>query len=186
MAFTVTGGIVMASARRRGCSATKTAMIRSLVLALGSAVLAWGAVAVRADVIMLRGGGQVQGKVVPDAQDKDRVQVWLPRGKNPLSFRKQQILEVIPEASPLDDYVLKRDKVAATAQAQYDLGAWCDHNKLSDLARVHYQAAVNIDKSFGPAQVKLGRVSRRRLADQGRTERRPGSGQVQGAVDYER
>ncbi len=156
-AFTVTGGIVMARARRRGSSVTATA-IRSLVLLFGSLALALCVCGVRADVIMLRGGGQVQGKVVADAKDNDRVQVWLPRGKKPLSFHKQQILEVIPQASPLDGYVLKRDKAAGTAQAQYDLGAWCDQNKLSDLARLHYEEAVHVDKSFGPAQVKLGRV----------------------------
>ena len=93
------------------------------------------AVIAHADVIVLRGGGQIQGKVVPDPQQKDRVQVWLLQGRKPLSFQKQQILEVIPKASPLDGYVLKLGKTAETAQAQYDLGAWCDQNKLTDLAR---------------------------------------------------
>ena len=94
---------------------------------------------------------------------------------------------MIPKASPLDDYVVKRDKVAATAQAQYDLGAWCDQNKLSDLARVHYEAAVNLDKSFGPAQVKLGHVYHDGAwLTRDELNARPGSGQVQGTVDYQR
>ena len=58
----------------------------------------------RSDTIMLRGGGQVEGKVVPDPKDKDRVQVWLLKGRKPLSFRKGQILEVISKASALDEY----------------------------------------------------------------------------------
>ena len=170
----------MARARRRGCSA-RAAAIRSLVLGFGSMALALGVCGVRADEIMLRGGGQVQGKVVPDAKDKERVQVWLLQGRKPLSFRKQQILDVIPKASPLDDYVLKRDKAAGSAQAQYDLGAWCDQNKLSDLARLHYEAAVNVDKSFGPAQVKLGRVFHDGAwLTKDELSLRPGLGQVQG------
>jgi hypothetical protein len=35
----------------------------------------------RSDTIMLRGGGQVEGKVLPDPKDKDKVQVWLLKGR---------------------------------------------------------------------------------------------------------
>jgi len=132
--------------------------IRALILGFGSIAFGLGPVIAHADVIVLRGGGQIQGKVVPDPQQKDRVQVWLLQGRKPLSFQKQQILEVIPKAGPLDGYVLKLGKTAETAEAQYDLGAWCDQNKLTDLARLHYEAAVKFDKSFEPAHRKLGHV----------------------------
>jgi hypothetical protein len=112
----------------------------------------------RADVILLRGGGQVEGKVVPDPGDKDKVQVWLLQGRKPLSFQKAKILEVIKKASPLDDYFVKQKKTAETAQAQYDLATWCEGNKLNDLARLHYEAALYIDRSFEPAHRKLGHV----------------------------
>jgi hypothetical protein len=132
--------------------------VRALILASGSILFGLGPVIAHADVIMLRGGGQIQGKVVPDPQQKDRVQVWLLQGRKPLSFQKQQILEVIPKAGPLDGYVIKLAKTSDTAEAQYDLGAWCDQNKLTDLARLHYEAAVKLDKSFEPAHLKLGHV----------------------------
>ena len=61
-------------------------------------VIAWKTTRARADVIELRGGGQVQGKVVPDPKNKDRVQVWLLKGRNPLSFHKGQIVRVIRQA----------------------------------------------------------------------------------------
>ena len=109
-------------------------------------------------MIVLRGGGQVQGKVVPDPGDKDRVQVWLLQGRKPLSLQKSRIVEVTPKASPLDDYIVKKKKTAETAQAQYDLGTWCEQNKLTDLARLHYEAALAVDKSFEPAHRKLGHV----------------------------
>ncbi len=109
-------------------------------------------------MIVLRGGGQVTGKVLPDPQNKDRVQVWLLQGRKPLSFLKSQIVEVTPKASPLDDYFEKLKKVAATAQAEFDLAMWCEQNKLTDLARLHYEAALVADKSFEPAHRKLGHV----------------------------
>ena len=129
-----------------------------LLSLLGSMALVVGASVARADVIVLRGGGQVTGKVVPDPQNKDRVQVWLLQGRKPLSLQKSQIVEVTPKASPLDDYFVKLKKVAATAQAQYDLGIWCEQNKLTDLAKLHYEAALVSDKSFEPAHRKLGHV----------------------------
>jgi len=111
-------------------------------------------------VITLRGGGQVQGKVVPDPNDKDRVQVLMMAGRKPLSLKKEQILDVTAKSSPLDDYIVKRKKAGNTAQAQYDLGAWCEQNKLVDLSRLHYEAALASDKSFEPAHKKLGHVYR--------------------------
>lgn len=126
---------------------------------VGMWVAAWCGILLtpaRADVIELRGGGQVQGKVVPDPKNKDRVQVLLFQGRHPLSFQKAQIVQVIPKASPLDDYVVKRAKAAATAEAQYQLGYWCDQNRLRDMAKIHYEQALAFDPDFGPAHEKLG------------------------------
>src|SRR5439155_3779427 len=112
----------------------------------------------RADRIVLRGGGQVRGKVLPDPKHADRVTVLTERGKTPLSVRKEQVVEVVAEPGPLDDYLTSRDATPATAQAQYDLGLWCERNKLRDLAEIHFGAAVALDDSFGPAHQKLGHV----------------------------
>jgi hypothetical protein len=110
---------------------------------------------------MLRGGGQVEGKVVPDPLHQDRVSVWLLQGRNPLSLEKSKVVDVIAKASALDDYVIKREKTGKTAKDQYNLGVWCDQNKLVDLARAHYEAAVSFDKSFEPAHKKLGHIFHR-------------------------
>ena len=112
----------------------------------------------RADRISLRGGGTLRGKVLPDPKFADRVLVLLERGKTPLSLGKRQLLGVVPEAGPLDDYLKKRDAAAATAQGQFDLGAWCGTHKLADLAEVHYEAALKLDAAFAPAHKKLGHV----------------------------
>lgn len=131
----------------------------SWVLGCAAAALA-ACAAARADVIVLRGGGEIQGKVITDPKRPDTVQVLLMSGRNPITFRKEQIVQVIAKASPLDDYLVKRDKVGPTAQAEFDLGAWCDQNKLTDLARLHYETALHYDQSFVPAHKKLGHVQR--------------------------
>jgi hypothetical protein len=149
--------MIMASARRR-LFVGKAKAGPALMALLGPVALVLGASMARADVIILRGGGQVTGKVVPDPQSKDRVLVWLLQGRKPLSFQKAQIVEVTPKASPLDDYFEKLKKTPATAQAQFDFGTWCDQNKLTDLGKLHYEAALVSDKSFEPAHRKLGHV----------------------------
>jgi hypothetical protein len=121
-------------------------------------VVAIACVAVRSDTIVLRGGGEIQGKVIADPRKPDTVQVLLLKGRNPLTFQKQQILQVIPKASPLDDYVVKKQQVSATATAEFELGLWCERNQLTDLARAHYEAAIEHDKMYEPARKKLGHV----------------------------
>ena len=80
------------------------------------------------------------------------------KGRKPLSFRKGQILEVVSKASALDDYFDKKKKAPETPQGQFDLGIWCEQNKLTDLAKLHFEGALAIDKSFEPAHKKLGHV----------------------------
>ena len=51
----------------------------------------------RADRIILRGGGQIRGKVLPDPDRPDRVIVLTETGKTPLTFQKPQIVRVVAE-----------------------------------------------------------------------------------------
>jgi hypothetical protein len=112
----------------------------------------------RADRIVLRGGGQIRGKVLPDPKHPDKVVVLTERGKTPLTFQKAQVLEIVPEPSALDDYLARRNATPTTAAARHELGLWCEEHKLKDLADLHYQEAVKLDKSFAPAHKKLGHV----------------------------
>jgi len=121
----------------------------------------WGFVVThdgRGDQIFLRGGGQIRGKVIPDSAHPDRVSVLRTTGKVPLSFQKPQIINVVAEPGPLDEYLVKRKKAAETASDQYDLGLWCEEHKLADLATIHYEAALKHDAAFAPAHQKLGHV----------------------------
>jgi len=120
----------------------------------------WALIApgLHADTIVLRGGGEIQGKLIVDPKTPQAVQVLLFRGRKPLTFQKAQILEVIPKPSALDGYVARKAKLDSTAQAQFELAEWCRANRLTDLAMVHYEAAVERNGSFEEAHKKLGHV----------------------------
>ena len=75
-----------------------------------------------------------------------------------MSFQKAQILQVTAEPSVLDEYLMRRDRLTSTAEANYELGLWCEEHKLKDLAELHFEAAVKHDKSYEPAHQKLGHV----------------------------
>lgn len=126
--------------------------------AFGLTVFVGTCVQVRSDTIELRGGGEIQGKVITSPGKPDTVQVLLLKGKNPLVFQSKQILKVTPKASPLDEYLVRKQQLSATAPAEFELGLWCEQNGLTDLARAHFEASIEHDKMFEPARKKLGHV----------------------------
>jgi hypothetical protein len=133
--------------------------MRCLVV-LGAAGLGWllAAAEGRADRIQLRGGGEVKGVVVKDPSHPQQVMVQTETGSKPVAFQKSQVVGVVRESGPLDEYFARRDKLDPTADAQYEFGLWCEQNKLAGLAQVHYQRAVELDKTHAGAHKKLGHV----------------------------
>ena len=99
----------------------------------------------RADRILLRGGGQVRGKLVADKAHPGRLVFLGEVGRTPLTFTKEQIVQVTPEKGPLDEYVALRERERPDAEAEYGLGTWCEEHKLADLALVHFEAATKLD-----------------------------------------
>ncbi|WP_435005756.1 HEAT repeat domain-containing protein [Tundrisphaera lichenicola] len=128
--------------------------------ALGAAGLTFQPGESRADRITLRGGGQVRGKLVADEVRPDVLVFVGEVGKTPIVFKKEQIVQVVAEQSPLDEYVIRRAKPRTTAELEYELGTWCEENELPDLARYHYEFALKRDSTFGPSHEKLGHVLR--------------------------
>src|SRR6516165_6564023 len=113
--------------------------------ACGIAMLAGACGRVMSDTIELRGGGEIQGKVITDPKKPDTIQVLLLKGRAPLVFQSKQILRVIPKASPLDEYLVRKQQLSATAPAEFELGLWCEKNGLPDLAKAHYESALEHD-----------------------------------------
>jgi hypothetical protein len=136
---------------------SRTARHLPTFLLLGLAIVGTGPAA-RADRITVRGGGHLKGKLIPDKAHPGQFLYIGEVGKTPMPFKKDQILQVIPEKSALDDYVVRLAQDRSTAEAEFELGAWCEQAKLADLAQVHYDRAVKLDSTFGPAHQKLGHV----------------------------
>jgi hypothetical protein len=120
--------------------------------------------AARADRIIVRNGPPIKGKAVVDELHPDQYLVFGERGKNPLVLKRDRVARIDPEPSILDEYVTRRKALAsasvgaAGAQAEYDLGLWCEGHKLPDLASAHFEASVKRDPAFGPGHKKLGHV----------------------------
>jgi len=108
-----------------------------------------------ADVVQLRGGGQVEGIVsridagkAPYAvvQVDDRIKVAIPESQ----------INRVAEAEKLAEY---REKVAATpaeAEQHYELARWCKQNLLNAQYRYHLQITVKLDPDHSRARTALG------------------------------
>jgi hypothetical protein len=112
----------------------------------------------RADRITLRGGGQVKGKLIPDRAHPGQMLLIGEVGKTPMVLKKDQVVQVTPEKSPLDEYVVLVAKDRPSAEAEYQLGVWCEDHNLKDLAQVHYDLTLKRDSTFEGAHRKLGHV----------------------------
>ena len=112
----------------------------------------------KADRIILRGGGQIRGKLIVEPTDPTHLTFVGEVGKKPIIYKKEQVVQVLPEKSALDDYVILRSNDRTTAEDEFQLGAWCEDHKLKDLAEVHFEAAIRKEPDYAPAHEKLGHV----------------------------
>lgn len=112
----------------------------------------------RADVFELTGGGKVEGVVLPNPADDGLVLIQTAKAKTPIKFRKEQIGKIVRKPSPLDEYLVLREQAGKDADANYDLGKWCEQQKFTGLATFHYEAAIAADPQHADAREKLGHV----------------------------
>lgn len=113
-----------------------------------------------ADRIRLRGGGEIQGVVLPTPPEAEEAEalVLTKTSSRPLEFRPEQILKVIPEEDELREYLDRREQERTTGEEEYQFGLWCDQNGLTGPAEIHYRNAIELDKDHAGAHKKLGHV----------------------------
>lgn len=111
-----------------------------------------------ADDVKLRGGGMLRGVVRPVEGQEGYVEIHTPKSSKPYVFRREQILQITPERTPLHAYFEQRDSIEETADAHYEFGLWCEENGLTGPATDHHRRAVELDENHEFAQKKLGRV----------------------------
>jgi hypothetical protein len=113
---------------------------------------------VQADEVKIRGGGTLRGAVVPIEDRPGYVEIYTASASRPYVFRRDQIEKIVPEASPMDEYLRRRATMEESADAHFELGLWCEEQGLSGPALVHHGRAVELDEQHALAQKKLGRV----------------------------
>jgi hypothetical protein len=118
-----------------------------------------------ADRIIVRNGSALKGKAIVDEAHPDQYLVFGEKGKTPIILKKERVVAIEPEPSVLDGYAERRKAFKASkasgttlAKEEFDLGIWCEQQKLRDLASVHFEGAVKRDPTFGPAHLKLGHI----------------------------
>lgn len=122
-------------------------------------VTALGASESRADRIVMRGGGEVQGVVLKADPDRPDMVLVLTAGTvRPFEFKKEQVVSVEVVNDALRAYVERSEKVVESAEGEYELALWCEEHELSGPAKRHFQRAIERDPSFAPARKKLGHV----------------------------
>jgi hypothetical protein len=108
-----------------------------------------------ADVVQIRGGGQVEGKVsrvdspkVPYAvvQLDDSVKVAIPESQ----------VNRVAEAANLAEYRARAAAIRGDAEQHYELARWCKQQQLNAQYRYHLQWTVRIDPDHSKARTALG------------------------------
>jgi hypothetical protein len=111
----------------------------------------------RADVVELRGGGQVEGTVTRTTQEKAPYAVVQVDPKLRIAIPESQIARVAASAD-LEEYSKQAKATPDDADAQYELARWCKGKTLPAQYRHHLQRAIAIDPDHAKARAALGFV----------------------------
>lgn len=111
-----------------------------------------------ADVVQLRGGGQIEGKVARIESAKVPYAVVQTDAKIRVAIPESQINRVA-EAANLAEYRRRAAATAADAEQQYELARWCKQQQLHAQHRHHLQRAIAFDPDHARARASLGFVS---------------------------
>ncbi|MBM4036964.1 MAG: hypothetical protein FJ290_00495 [Planctomycetes bacterium] len=111
----------------------------------------------RGDVVHLRSGGKVEGAIV--SRTASEVVVQTAAGK--VTLKAAEVARIEVKASPLDVYRQMAAKVKEDdADGRYQLGLWCQDQKLFREARGEFERAIALDPNHKGARAKLGYVQR--------------------------
>ncbi len=108
-----------------------------------------------ADVVVLTGGGRVQGTIV-NRNESPRKNYVVKTGAGEVTLDKSQVKEVITQLPEDLDYEKIRFTCADTVEAQWKLAEWCREKGLSTERAVHLERVVELDPNHKPARLALG------------------------------
>jgi hypothetical protein len=119
------------------------------------AVVAFAALAARADDVYLKGGGQISGRIVSQTDKKVEVDV----GAGRIAVPAANVLRIEKGRSPLQEYEERAAQLAAgDADGWVTLGQWAEGRGLSTQAREAYHRAIAASPMDPRANEALGNV----------------------------
>lgn len=120
-------------------------------------IVAWAGSASQADVVELRGGGQIEGAVTRTEKERVSYAVVQVDSKLRIAIPESQIARVA-ESAELEEYRQRAKAAAESAEEHYELARWCKGKQLNAQSRHHYQRVVSIDSEHSEARAALGYV----------------------------
>jgi len=109
-----------------------------------------------ADVVYLKDGGKLEGKV---SEQGDTVIVRI--GSIKTTIEKDRVLRIEKKMPPREEYRRRLDRVPAKdAAALYELGMWCLDRKLASESRDCFARVLSVDPNHQEARRRLGHVVR--------------------------
>lgn len=119
--------------------------------------LAVSARIVSADVVTLRGGGEVHGEFIGDDYTRTTADIQIRTLSGAIiTVPSEEITAVARRPIVQEQYELRRRKAPDTLKGQWELAEWCTANGLRDRRQVHLQRMLKFDPEHAEARRLLG------------------------------
>ncbi len=113
------------------------------------------AVPVCADVVELKGGGQIEGQVLRDAElPRSVMAVASPWGR--IVIDRREVKKLKTEDPNLSEYRRRAPAISDTAEAQLAFAMWCRNQGLGEELRIHLRRVLELDPENEKARSMLG------------------------------
>jgi hypothetical protein len=115
--------------------------------------------AARADVVRLKSGGEVRGKIVKTAPARtpDHITLESLTGAT-IVVPQEDVGLVIHRPLAIEDYETRVRELASTLEAHWQLAEWCKSKSLLEQRKTHLQRVIDFDPEHEPARLALGHV----------------------------
>ncbi len=134
-----------------------------------------------ADVLILKGGGRLQGQFLVTPADNDLVYRFRSSDGIELTISKSEVEEIEQMGSPesFEDYEAKKSATPDTVEGNLELARWCAENKMQNQRKAHYERVLELDPENTAARRALGfkkmidgewRTSDEEMEDQGKVQ----------------
>lgn len=130
--------------------------MRFATITLALSFVGLPATTLRADTIVLRDAGRVDGRILnPDQQPRKTYIIETFYGGT-ITLAADLVAEVIPQRPVEEEYQALRVQSADTAEGHWQLAEWCRENHLADARTEHLERVIQLDPDHADARKALG------------------------------